>query len=404
MPWVSRVFFFLVVTVAVAGSGCTRYGKPTPVAPTSSPLTTLDVNPVTGSDTTGNGSSEKPFKTLTKALTVVKNSTLSGLAIDLAPGNYNVTSGEKFPIIIPTGVTIVGSGFGSGFARGSFVNGAGEDTALEKLLGSPSGSVYATLEVSAGVSSVALNNFYVGVARFNVVPPSASYASLDVLGSTSASHASFGAGTFFGNRTRAVGIVVPSGSLSCNGCTIGGGGAALLTFSLPNGATAPTVTLGGQPSQSHIGGNIGVASDGTATVNASFQVFQSKSYGYQDSVKPLASPAFSPMPASVDFGGGSSLSQGGNLFINLPKAGVSVTLPLAQVYAEGNTWTPNTQFADSHGQYQRDRVFSAGASGKNVTILHSALGAAVKVGPIPPPSPSPSTSPTGSPGPTTSPT
>lgn len=402
MPWLSRAFFFLVAAIAISGAGCTRYGKPTPVAPTSSPLTTLDVNPVTGSDTTGNGSSEKPFRTLTKALAVVKNSTLSGLNVQLAPGQYNLKSGEKFPIIIPTGVSIDGSGYGTGFGTGSFVNGVGEDTALEKLLGSPSRTIFTTLEVSATASSVALNNVYLGTLNLSTVPTSDSYSSLDVLGSISVSRATLGAGTPFGARPKAVGVVVPSSSFGCVGCTINGGGVALLTFSLPNGATPPNISLSGSPSQSHIGGSTGIATDGTATIGASTQIFQSKKYGYQDTVKPIASPSGSITLGAVDFGG-QSLSQGGNTFINIPISGVLVTIPTAQVYAEGNTWTPNVQGADSHGQYQRHHVFSAGTHGQNVTVAGSASGASVIVGPVVP-SPSPTGSPTSSPGPSPSPT
>ena len=157
MPWLTRAFFVLLAAAAFAGVGCTRYGKPTPVPPTIPPLTILIVNPVSGSDTTGNGSSEKPYKTLTKALAVIKNSTTPGLTIQLAAGQYSATSGETFPIVVPTGVTINGSGYGTGFAKGSFINGIGEDAALEKLAGFTPGSVFATIEVAAGVTAVSFN-------------------------------------------------------------------------------------------------------------------------------------------------------------------------------------------------------------------------------------------------------
>lgn len=400
MPWLSRAFLLTLVAAAVAGSGCTRYGKPTPVTPTASPLTTIDVNPVSGSDTTGNGSSEKPFKTLTKALHVVKNSTLTNLNVVLAPGAYTTTSGETFPIVVPTGVTINGSGYGAGFAGGSFVNGIGEDVALEKLLHALPGTIFATLEIAGNVTSVAINNVYAGVSRFTE-SATASYATLDVLGAGSIGHSTLGAGTFFGTHPKRVGVVVPSGTFGCVGCAIGGGGAAILAYSLP-GASAPVISLGGQPSQSTIGGGIGVATDGTASVTAAFQTFRSKTTGYQDSVVPLASPSSSVTLGSVDFGNGPNLSQGGNNFINVGTTGIWVTLPLAQVTAEGDTWTPNAQGADSHGQYQRQRIFNAGTNGKNVTVAARASGAGVIVGPIPPstPTPAPTGSPTTSPSPT----
>jgi hypothetical protein len=388
----------LVIGVGIAAGGCTRYGKPTPIPPTTAPLTTLDVNPVSGNDTTGNGTSEKPYKTLTKALEVVKASTLTGLTIQLAPGLYTVRSGEKFPIVIPTGVTINGSGYTgpSGFSSGTFVNGIGEDVALEKLLNSRSGTIFTTLEVAASVTSVSLNNVYLGVTRFGNVSSSISYSSLDTLGSVGVSHSSLGAGTPFAGHRKGVGIAVPSGNLNCVGCAIAGGDVALLAFSLPN-ASAPLLTLSGQPSQSVIGGGIGIATDGTAGVTGSFIVFRSKAYGYRDSVAPVASPSGSILLGTIDFGNGGNLSQGGNSFVNVGTSGISVTLPSVQVDAEGNNWTPNAQGADAHGQYPKHRIFDAGAQGPNVTIAGNAQGAAVIVGPIPPPTATPSSGPTTSP-------
>ncbi|MBF2009099.1 MAG: DUF1565 domain-containing protein [Chlorogloeopsis fritschii C42_A2020_084] len=63
------------------------------------------VNPETGSDTTGAGSSEaQPYKTITYAL----NQAQPGTIIQLAPGTYNAESGETFPLIIKPGVTLRG--------------------------------------------------------------------------------------------------------------------------------------------------------------------------------------------------------------------------------------------------------------------------------------------------------
>ncbi len=411
MPWLTRAFFVLLAAAAFAGVGCTRYGKPTPVPPTIPPLTVLVVNPVSGSDTTGNGSSEKPYKTLTKALAVVKNSTTPGLTIQLAAGQYSATSGEVFPIIVPTGVTINGSGYtgGSGFVHGSFINGAGEDAALEKLAGLTSGAAFTTIEVAAGVTSVALNNLYAGFARFpSGVPSSANYSTLDALGSLSVAHAAFGAGTIFKRQPSGDGngIVVPSGAITCIGCAIAGGKAALLSYSLPNGASAPLVDLSGQPTQSIIGGATGILTDGTVSVSSAFQTFQSTVYGFSDSFPPFVPSSGSLGPASPDFGNGQNGSQGGNSFIGVKRSGLYVTLPNETVNAFGNYWTPDQQGANVHGQYPRMRNFSAGALGANVTIKSSASGALVQVGPIPPPTATPSGGPSTSPStsPTTSPT
>jgi hypothetical protein len=407
MPWLTRAFFLLVAAIAIAGiasgTACTRRGKSSPLPPTSSPLTTIDVNPKTGSDTTGNGTSLKPYKTLTKAIAVVKNSATQGLTIQLALGVYSVASGETFPIIIPTGMTITGTGYGAGFSQGSFINGSGEDKAYEKLLNQPAGTAYATLEVASGVSSVSLNGMYVGSSALGF-PSAGSYAALDAIGSVSASHSAFGAGTSLTSHPKFAGIVVPSGDIDCTGCAILGSNYALLAFSVPGGV-APVIVLGGQPTQGMIGGKIGINTDATANVNASFQTFQSKQYGYRDSVVPLASPSSSFATGPVDFGNGLNLSPGGNLFVGSTAISqISVTVPTVLVYAEGDSWDPLTQGTNIHGLYPKKVVFNAGAHGKNVTIDASAQGSQVVVGPIPPPTPTPVPSGTPSASPSPSPT
>lgn len=70
----------------------------------SSLATTLYVNPVTGND--GNaGSRLSPLKSLTRALKISTKSTI----IQLSFGTYHVPTGEVFPLVIPTGVIVVGN-------------------------------------------------------------------------------------------------------------------------------------------------------------------------------------------------------------------------------------------------------------------------------------------------------
>lgn len=74
-------------------------------------MVTLYVNPATGNDFSS-GDSKSPFKTLKKALSQAE----SGTTIYLEAGTYNSLSGEVFPLIVPSGVIIIGneSGKGSG--------------------------------------------------------------------------------------------------------------------------------------------------------------------------------------------------------------------------------------------------------------------------------------------------
>ncbi|HEY3674562.1 MAG TPA: DUF1565 domain-containing protein [Candidatus Tumulicola sp.] len=395
MSWCVRAFFALLATASLVAlidtAACTRRGGSSTTPPTATPLTTFVVNPKTGSDTTGNGSSTAPFKTLTKALSVVAKSTAVGLTVQLMPGTYTAANGEIFPIVIPTAVTIDGSGYGGG-AHGSnaaFITGAGEDVAYEKLINRTSThQAFATLEIAQGVSGVQINRLYMGDVVFNF-PASASYAAMDALGSFDASSDSFAAGSVL-TRARVAGLMVPGGSVvTCTGCNILGSTYALLAFSVAG--LSPTITLAGQPSQSAIGGQIGILTDGTASIGSSFQTFQSSQYGYRDAfAAPVTSPQPTPLEAGIDFGGGPEGSSGGNVFIGAKSvlSEISVTTQNSTVYALANTWNPSTQGSNVHGQYPRMIVFGPPTVGRNVTIGQTASGSSVEVGPPAPPSPS----------------
>lgn len=397
MSWLSRIFFLLVAALAavgvVGGAACTRRGHPSIVPPTASPLTTLDVNPITGSDTTGNGTPGKPYRTLTKAVSVAAKSQTLSLTIELAAGTYDAATGEVFPIVVPVSVTIAGTGYGAGPSkdRGTFINGAGEDTQYEKAAGIPSSHrAFATLVVPPGVGPVSLSGLYVGSSHL-AVPGGAEYASADALGAITASHVTFAAATSLA-RPGVRGVLVPGGSMSCTACTILGSDYALLARTLPSG-NPPRVTLSGQPSQSIIGAAIGIGTDSSADVDAAYQTFQSRRYAYRDDVAPMVSPL---PPGAVDFGHGQlTQSAGGNVFIGARTmiSEISVTAANELVSAYGNTWNPLTQGTNAQGQYAKRRVFRPGDTGENVTIARGAVDSLVEVGPIPPtpqPSPTPS--------------
>ncbi|MEO0842473.1 MAG: S-layer homology domain-containing protein [Cyanobacteria bacterium J06643_5] len=66
--------------------------------------TTVYVNPVTGRDS-NNGSRLSPFKSLTHTLNNIRTPAI----IHLASGTYDAANGEVFPLIIPSGVWLVGN-------------------------------------------------------------------------------------------------------------------------------------------------------------------------------------------------------------------------------------------------------------------------------------------------------
>jgi parallel beta-helix repeat protein len=89
-------------------------------------LKLIFVNPTTGSDS-NYGSQQAPLKTITQAL----KQSASGTKIQLTEGDYNATSGEIFPLIVPFGVTIIGNEVNIG--SGILINGSGRH--LSRIFG-----------------------------------------------------------------------------------------------------------------------------------------------------------------------------------------------------------------------------------------------------------------------------
>jgi parallel beta-helix repeat protein len=81
--------------------------------------TTFYVDSTRGSDNAA-GSQAAPLKTITRAL----QRATSGTRIQLTPGTYNAASGERFPLVISAGVTVVGNEAQKG--RGIVLEGNGE--------------------------------------------------------------------------------------------------------------------------------------------------------------------------------------------------------------------------------------------------------------------------------------
>ncbi len=429
MSGVARTLFLVVAAAAVAlvigSTACTRRGgNGLPPAPTPTPITGYYVDPVKGSDT-NNGSQTAPFKTITHALAMVKKATAAPLTVVLNAGAYTQKSGETFPLVIPTGVSVTGTNYGHFLGKGTYINGTGEDTYLEKAQGRPAHTIFTTMVVPSGIA-LTLDKVYVGTT----LPSSqGTYGSVDVLGSLSASADTFGQGVTFQPNG---GIVVAGGTLTCTACAVLGKDFAIKAFSISgssssgsNSGGGPTITLQG-PGHSVVGGGDGIRTDGTATITASTQVFQSRNNAYTDSLAvPTASPGSgSPSPSptgssssggpsggSVDFGGGAQSSAGSNTFVGSATE-INVTLAGEHIYARNNTWNvircKCPQRTNESGQYPRSIDFGPGANGQNVKIAGNAGGSIVTVGPARPPTPTPSPyasgSPSASPSPTSSPT
>ncbi|TVP70477.1 MAG: DUF1565 domain-containing protein [Leptolyngbya sp. LCM1.Bin17] len=65
----------------------------------------VHVNPVSGSDGSGDGSQRRPYQTITQALRAAPPQSI----VVLAPGEYSAASGEIFPLRLQPGVTVQGA-------------------------------------------------------------------------------------------------------------------------------------------------------------------------------------------------------------------------------------------------------------------------------------------------------
>jgi len=406
--WVSRLFFAVVAVMAVAGiasgTACTRWGQPGPITPTLAPISQLYVDSHTGSDSSGNGSQSKPYKTLTKAVAVLaaaKSIAPNGATIFLATGNYGTRNGEVFPIVIPRDVAITGTNYGRDLRSGTFINGVGEDTLFESIVHAPPKTAYTTLEIAPTVS-VSLNDVYVGASSIRLPGSKSGYVAVDTLGTLNASTSSLGAG--IATSLRAVsGVLVAGGSLTCSSCTIRGNDFAVGGISVPIAtaspyATPPSITLIHTQSDSTVAAKVvDIATDGSIDVMAEGETFARSRYAFADVLNPVFATT---TRGAIDFGGGALNSTGGNDFIGALVTEIYIKRRYETVNALDDTWNPRQQQANRNGQYVRKVTFGSGTTGKNVTILKDATGSTVTVGPAVVPTATPS----GSPGPTPTPT
>jgi Protein of unknown function (DUF1565) len=406
--WVSRLFFAVVAVLAIAGiasgTACTRWGQPGPITPTLAPISQLYVDPHTGSDSSGNGSQTKPYKTLTKAVAVVtaaKSLSPNGVTIFLSNGEYVARNGEVFPIVLPRDVTITGTNYGRGPHSGTFIDGIGEDTLFESIVHAPAKTAYTTFEVAPTVN-VNLSDLYVGASSIRLPGSKAGYVSVDVLGTLNVSDSGLGAG--IATALRAVsGVLVAGGSFTCTSCQIRGNDFAVggISVTVPTAspyATPPSITLGHGTTDSTVAAKVvDIATDGSVDVTASAQTFARSRYAFADVLDPVITTS---TRGAIDFGGGAANSNGGNDFIGALTTEIYLKRRYETVTALDDTWNPRQQKANRNGQYVRKLTFGSGTSGKNVTILKDATGSTVTVGPAIVPTSTPS----GSPGPTPTPT
>lgn len=105
--WIAPHGRMAIVTFSIVSSLTPMAGQAQLAAvPQATPTTTiLRVQPLTGQDSTADGSDRAPFKTITRALQVAPANTV----ILLGSGTYSAGSGEQFPLQLKPGVTLQGN-------------------------------------------------------------------------------------------------------------------------------------------------------------------------------------------------------------------------------------------------------------------------------------------------------
>ena len=115
-----------------------------------SQVNVLFVNPSIGNDTNANGSETTPLKTISQALRMAKN----GTVIRLAEGIYSAETGEQFPLILKSGVSIQGNV--NTLGKNIIIQGGGDY--LSRYYGSKNIAIFATDNAKlAGVTVTNLN-------------------------------------------------------------------------------------------------------------------------------------------------------------------------------------------------------------------------------------------------------
>ncbi|MEH1935667.1 MAG: DUF1565 domain-containing protein [Nostoc sp.] len=103
-----------------AGATHPKSIAPTLIAQAPATAAAIYVNPATGADRAGAGTtSSAPYKSISFALSQAQ----PGAVIQLAPGNYNQESGETFPLLLKPGVTLRGDEASKG--QGILITGGG---------------------------------------------------------------------------------------------------------------------------------------------------------------------------------------------------------------------------------------------------------------------------------------
>jgi parallel beta-helix repeat protein len=140
-----------VTSMALLGTSWSRAIAQIPTAQgekTISQVSVLFVNPSVGDDKAGNGGERAPWKTITQALQAAQPNTV----IMLSPGTYSADTGEVFPLILKSGVSIQGDASNQG--RGIIIAGGGEY--LSRSFGGQNVTIVGANQ--AGLSGVTLTN------------------------------------------------------------------------------------------------------------------------------------------------------------------------------------------------------------------------------------------------------
>ncbi|MEW6366116.1 MAG: DUF1565 domain-containing protein [Acidobacteriota bacterium] len=310
---------------------------------------TIYVDQDRGSDTTGDGSFENPYETITKGLSVAT----SGWTVSVAPGFYEADSGETFPLFVPDGVALRGAGMKKTYiaGAGSYVPPTasipiptaygvcvvpGDNTSLSSLalVGGGGVGVYVTF-ASVSLTDCRISNFGGGgpaaTTDLRGVPIGGGAVTVGDAGSASLQDCTLSfnwLGTLLGSlmtQNGAEAVPIAAGVLSLNRCTVKG-----YMYGCTCDVAGATLTMRDTTVSEHTYAGVMVWFQGTydlgTTTSPGGNVFHN-----------LWSPT-----TAVPYGTNNGILYGNNVR-NMAVGAV--------IYAVGNTWDNSPPTVDSSGFY-----------------------------------------------------
>ncbi|MBI2840440.1 MAG: DUF1565 domain-containing protein [Acidobacteria bacterium] len=325
------------------------------------------VNMAAGSDTTGDGSSAKPYRSITKGLSVAT----SGKTVNVASGVYD-TGIETMPLTVPDGVTLQGAGatntiiMGGGNSPGGHAAVIlGNNTILNGFKIRNTAGFGVWMDQTASISSCTIDGAgidgveVVGSANLTITGSTVTNSIYDGLWFQDSAQATVSSTTLQGNTYRGIAAYDTPGPISVTGNTLSGNGASGTGFT--NGQVAlayvsnTTISGNSLTSTGYYAAYNGIYALGVSATTISGNSINMSHYNYGYGIR---------------FTAGSNGTISGNS-VSLGFRGIRVSDTGANPSVSGNSLT---------GQETGFRIASAAAGTYRSNIVTGCLNRGIRIG------------------------